>query len=304
MSAAGRLGRLRRGGKAAFARALAELEAAPEAAENVALLDAAWSEGRGRVLGLTGPPGVGKSTLVSTLVRRFRSQRLTVAVIAVDPSSPTTGGALLGDRTRLDLDPDDAGTFVRSMAARDRLGGLATFTYHAVVLARVLYDRVIVETVGVGQSETEIRGLADVVLLAVQPAAGDTLQFMKAGILEIPDLVVVTKADLGDIAERAGRELRAALRHGGPAPAEVHLASAVSGAGVDELFAAIEDRLSAVSAGGEGEEPAWLGRLVADRYGRVGLDRFRGFRPADPGAGPFRRLAEFAALFEASLPTR
>ena len=159
------------------------------------------------MIGLTGPPGVGKSTLVSALVRAWRAQARTVGVIAVDPSSRRTGGALLGDRTRIDVDPEDQGVFVRSLAARERLGGLADLAAAAMVLMRAIYDIVLVETVGVGQSETEIAEIADTVVFAVQPGSGDSLQFMKAGIVEIPDVALVTKADLGAIAERAKRDL-------------------------------------------------------------------------------------------------
>ncbi len=207
----GPLDELRHGGKAALARALARAEAAPSDEATLALLDAAWAAPRAAVIGLTGPPGVGKSTLVSAFVRAWRERGRTVGVIAVDPSSKRTRGALLGDRTRIDVDPDDQGVFVRSLAARDRLGGLADLAAAAMVLMRAVYDVVLVETVGVGQSETEIAELADTVLFAVQPGSGDSLQFMKAGIVEIPDVALVTKADLGGIAERAKRDLEGAL---------------------------------------------------------------------------------------------
>ena len=161
---------------------------------------------------LTGPPGVGKSTLASALVAACARGGETVGVIAVDPSSRRSGGALLGDRARIATDPETTrASFVRSMAARDRLGGLADLTLAAMVLMRALYDRVLVETVGVGQSETEVAGVADTVVFCVQPGSGDSLQFMKAGIVEIPDLVVVTKADLGAAAERARADVAGAL---------------------------------------------------------------------------------------------
>ncbi|MEO1688598.1 MAG: methylmalonyl Co-A mutase-associated GTPase MeaB, partial [Pseudomonadota bacterium] len=144
------LARVRAGGKAAMARALARLEARADEPETWALLDAAHREGRGHVLGLTGPPGVGKSSLAHRLIEGWRGRGLRVAVLAVDPSSRRTGGALLGDRTRIATDPEDAGVFVRSMAARDRLGGLAEITWPAAVLMRAAFDRVLVETVGVG----------------------------------------------------------------------------------------------------------------------------------------------------------
>ena len=156
-------------------------------------------------------PGVGKSSLCAALVAAWRKAGKTVGVIAVDPSSKSSGGALLGDRVRIVHDSTDEGSFVRSMAARDRLGGLADQTLAAMVVMRALFDRVLIETVGVGQSETDVAGVADTVVFCVQPGSGDSLQFMKAGIVEIPHLIVVTKADLGAAAERARADVAGAL---------------------------------------------------------------------------------------------
>ncbi|HZB93179.1 MAG TPA: GTP-binding protein, partial [Stellaceae bacterium] len=205
------LSSLAAGGKPALAAALARLERAPEDEATLALLDAAYAAPRAQVVGITGPPGVGKSTLIGALIALWRRQARSVGVIAVDPSSRASGGALLGDRTRLNTDPEDAGIFVRSMAARDRLGGLAALTHSAMVLMRALFDIVLIETVGVGQSETDIAGAADSVVLCVQPGSGDSLQFMKAGIVEIPHVVIITKSDLGAAAERAQADARAVL---------------------------------------------------------------------------------------------
>lgn len=244
----GPLESVRVGGKAALARALARIEEAARDPATVALLEAAWAAPIGRAIGLTGPPGVGKSTLASALIAAWRRAGRTVAVLAVDPSSRRTGGALLGDRTRLALDPEDDGLFVRSLAARDRLGGVAALCFPMLVLLRALYERVLIETVGVGQSETEVVDLADLVLLAVQPASGDSLQFIKAGIAEIPDLAVVTKADLGAPAERTARELEAAMALSTPAgrsPPPVLRVAAAKGQGIDALLAAIERGLAA-----------------------------------------------------------
>jgi LAO/AO transport system kinase len=194
-----------------MAAALAEIEAAPGAAPTIALLDAAWAEPRAHVIGITGPPGVGKSTLVSGLIAAYREQERTVGVIAIDPSSRRSGGALLGDRTRFEIAPEDRGVFVRSMASRGRLGGLASLAPAAMVLMRAVYDIVLVETVAVGQAETEVAAVSDSVVLCVQPGSGDSLQYLKAGIAEIPDIAVVTKADLGILARRTEDDLRAAL---------------------------------------------------------------------------------------------
>ena len=183
----------------------------------LALLDAIDSintaalEGTGWCTGVTGPPGAGKSTLLNALVRETRRRSLQVGVVAVDPSSRRTGGALLGDRMRLDANARESGVFLRSMAARDRLGGLADATYASMEIMKAVFYRVFVETVGIGQSESEISQLVETLVFVVQPGAGDTLQFMKAGILEWPDVFVVNKADLGAPAERTRSELIAGL---------------------------------------------------------------------------------------------
>ena len=296
------LAALRDGGKAALARALAEIESHPDGDNVLALLDEAFAQATAEVIGLTGPPGVGKSTLAGALINHYREQGKTVGVIAVDPSSRLTGGALLGDRTRIRTDPDDTGIFIRSMAARDRLGGLADMTYGAMVLMRAAFDVVLVETVGVGQSETEISLCADTILFCVQPGAGDSLQYMKAGIAEIPDLVVVTKADLGQSASRAKADVKGALslarsKTANWAP-QVLLISAQTGAGLTELAQAIqdhqawlqgEDRL-AQRRGAQAD--AWLALAAKERWGRDG-GRIRASTPSSEGDSPFRRLASF-----------
>ncbi len=295
---------MRGGDKGALARALARLEQAPEAADTLALLDAAYRAPRGRVVGLTGPPGVGKSTLLGALIRRLRHQGPTVGVIAVDPSSRRSGGALLGDRVRLLSDPDDPGLFVRSMAARDRLGGLAELTMAAMVVMRAVFDVVLIETVGVGQSETDVAGAADTVVFCVQPGSGDSLQFMKAGIVEIPDIAVVTKADIGAPAERALADLKGALSlHEAAAAAWAVRAlsvSAESGAALDELLDALDAHAAWLREGGRldaqrrRQADAWLREALKDRHGREGLRR-AGRLSLAPGESPFARLAQLGS---------
>ena len=158
------------------------------------------------VVGLTGPPGVGKSSLISRLIESQAGRR--VAIIAVDPSSKVSGGALLGDRGRMQL---SAEVYARSYAARDRLGGLSREAWAAVFLLRHCCDLILVETVGVGQSETDIATLADTTVLVVQPFAGDLLQFIKAGVMEIPDILAVNKADNQALAQKALSDTQAAL---------------------------------------------------------------------------------------------
>jgi LAO/AO transport system kinase len=306
------LAALRIEGKRALAAALAGLERDPESEASQALLDAAWRQPRAHVVGVTGPPGVGKSSLCAALVAAWRRSGKTVGVIAVDPSSRTSGGALLGDRVRIVLEGADEGSFVRSMAARDRLGGLADQTVAAMVVMRALFDRVLIETVGVGQSETDVAGVADTVVFCVQPGSGDSLQFMKAGIVEIPHLVVVTKADMGSAAERARADVAGALSlatagDAGDWLVKVLAASSRSGAGMDGLMAALEAHRDFLA--GEGrlgvarhrQSEGWLVQSLRDRFGRDGIARL-GRLGLDlalaPGMQPFQRLRELGVALE------
>lgn len=195
------------------------------------------------VIGITGPPGAGKSTLISELIGVIRSRDETVGVLAIDPSSPITGGAILGDRIRMQTHVDDEGVFVRSMATRGHLGGLAAATREAVALLGAAgFDRVIVETVGVGQSEVDIMRLADVVVLVVGPSWGDQVQADKAGIVEIADLFVVNKGDRPGV-----DEVTRALRESADArDVKVMVTTAIDGEGVAEVLDEI-DRLTAVA---------------------------------------------------------
>ena len=292
---------MRRGGKPALAAALAALERRPDDPANVALLDAAHGDARAHVIGLTGPPGVGKSTLAGALIPELRAQGRTVGVIAVDPSSRRSGGALLGDRTRIATDPDDPGVFIRSMAARDRLGGLAELSIAAMVLMRAVFDVVLIETVGVGQSETDVAEAADTVVFCVQPGSGDSLQFMKAGIVEIPDLVVVTKADMGAAAERAKSDVMGALAlsEGGAAgwTAPVLLVAAGRREGLGPLVAALGDHWNflrtqnRLAARRHVQAESWLADAIKERFGREGVTRARALGLAD-GEAPFARLIQ------------
>ncbi len=199
-------------------------------------------EAAGHVIGITGPPGVGKSTLLSALLRCWRARERTVAILAVDPSSRRSGGALLGDRARIHFDASDGGVLIRSSAAGGRLGGIAPATAAAAHALATAFDVVVIETVGVGQSETDVADVADTVAVVVQPGGGDALQFLKSGIMEIPDVLVVTKADLGDLAARTRRELTGALRSlGSPSTSVVAVSALAPAQGVEELADALEE---------------------------------------------------------------
>jgi LAO/AO transport system kinase len=201
--------------------------------------------GRAHVLGVTGPPGAGKSTLVGRLVAGYRARAMSVAVLAVDPSSPDSGGAILGDRLRMGDFSQDSGVFIRSMAARRALGGLSVATQSAVrVLDALGFDRVIVETVGVGQNEIAISNVADCAVVVSIPGAGDAVQAMKSGILEVGDVHVVNKSDR-DGADKLYREIRAAVSADaqGRRP-RVLMTRSDEGDGVPELVDAVEDFLT------------------------------------------------------------
>jgi LAO/AO transport system kinase len=225
---------------------LIESRSPEAAAQTEALLSAVspaalGGETPGHVVGVTGPPGVGKSSLLSRLLSEWRSRNRSVAVLAVDPTSKRSGGALLGDRARIEVDPTDRSVFIRSTAAGNRLGGLAPATRAAAAALSAAFDVVVIETVGVGQAETEVADVADTIAVVVQPGSGDVLQFLKAGIMEIPDVLVVTKADLGKIATRAVADLNAALRSLDAQRTPVVAVSSVPpGSGISELVDALD----------------------------------------------------------------
>jgi LAO/AO transport system kinase len=223
-------------------RALARAISRCESGRGAELIRALYPlTGRALTVGLTGPPGVGKSTLTSAIVTHLRAQGKTVGVISVDPSSPFSHGALLGDRIRLAEHFVDPEVFIRSMASRGHLGGLAGATADAVSLMDAFgKDVVLIETVGVGQSEIEIAEVADTTLVALQPGSGDSVQVLKAGILEIADVFVVNKSD-HPMALQLQREIRSMLEmlnFSGWVPALVST-QAVTGTGVDKLWSAI-----------------------------------------------------------------
>jgi LAO/AO transport system kinase len=299
--------RVRAGDRRAIGRAISLCEnGEPEAAP---LVEELWPlAGRAITVGLTGPPGVGKSTLVGALVGHLRAAGRSVGVVAVDPSSPFTRGALLGDRIRMSdhfLDPE---VFIRSMGTRGHLGGVAEATFLAmVVLDAAGKDVVLVETVGVGQSEVEVRSLVDVVSLVLQPGSGDSIQAIKAGLMEIPDVICLNKRDHSS-APAARRELHHALALGDKdsRPAVVE-SDAVRGEGIGELWDELMARRDALGDEGlvhrrranlarelvtiaSARSSTRLAALISDEVGNRLLDRL------DAGeVDPVRAVAELQA---------
>jgi len=244
--------RIRNGDIRALSRAISAVE--DHTPESTALLKALFPHsGNALLLGVTGSPGAGKSTLVDQVARVYRSQGKSVGIVAVDPTSPFSGGAILGDRIRMQSHHADAGIFIRSMATRGSLGGLSSTTADvATVLDASGRDVVMIETVGVGQDEVDIVRLADVTIVVLVPGMGDDVQTIKAGIMEIADIFVINKADR-DGAERVEREIRAmqslAMRKDNWTPPIVKTVAS-NGSGIDELVQAIEKYHSYLEDGG------------------------------------------------------
>jgi LAO/AO transport system kinase len=259
--------RLRSGDPRALARAISTVEnRSPDAAD---LLKALFPHsGKARILGMTGAPGAGKSTLVDQLAKHYRREGKTLGIIAVDPTSPYTGGAILGDRIRMQDHHSDPGIYIRSMATRGSLGGLARTTADvATVLDASGKDLILIETVGVGQDEVDIVRVADITVVILVPGMGDDVQTIKAGIMEIADIFVINKSDR-DGAENVEREIRAmqtlASRQDGWTPPIVKTV-ATEGKGVEELAAAIagyEAYLQKENLVQKHNIENWQGRLV------------------------------------------
>ncbi len=252
--------RARNGDRRALARLLTQVENRTAASE-AALKTLYPLAGSAHLVGVTGAPGSGKSTLVAALTGVAREAGRPVAVIAIDPSSPITGGAILGDRVRMQIHATDDDVFIRSMASRGHSGGLAASTVAAAaVMDAAGFGLIFIETVGTGQSEVEVAAIADTTIVVQSPEMGDEVQAIKAGLLEVADIVVVTKSDRPG-ANRAAAQLRAmltvgassdkeALAAGRPRPKrpEVMLGSALTGAGVPELLAALDRRAPSVES--------------------------------------------------------
>jgi LAO/AO transport system kinase len=250
-------------------------------------------------------------------VRALRARGQTLAIVAVDPSSRASGGALLGDRIRVRSAGGDPGVFVRSMAARERLGGISDAARAGVAILAAVFDHVFVETVGVGQSESDVVSIVDTLVFVASPGSGDVLQFLKAGLIELPDVYVVNKADLGEPATRTAHELESALGLGAREPGAwqppVLLVSARDGTGIEALLAALSShRQHQLENGGlqarrrAGAEEQVLSQLAL-RYGSYGVERLGGADALrarlrqDAGASSFAQIERLSAEIEAAL---
>jgi LAO/AO transport system kinase len=286
---------------------LLESATAADREQSAALLreispQALGGEAPGHIIGITGPPGAGKSTLLSALLQAWRQQAQTVAMLAVDPSSRRSGGALLGDRARIEFDAADRGVLIRSTAAGERLGGLAWPTRVAAHALAAAFDVVVIETVGVGQAETEIVDVADTVAVVVQPGSGDALQFLKSGIMEIPDVLVVTKADLGQLAIHTRRDLSAALRSLGSRSTPVLTVSSLAPPqGIEELIAAIAEHRAGIDLAGRRLRARRASALVeyTREYGERGLRTLGGRHAAEALLGEQEPGLDVPALVNA-----
>jgi LAO/AO transport system kinase len=299
-------GRARRSGDAANLIAAARSGDARSLARLVSLVEDESGElrrvmkeiapltGHAHVIGLTGAPGVGKSTVTGALVRAYREADLRVGVLAVDPSSPFSGGALLGDRVRMQDHATDDHVFIRSMASRGHLGGLSWATPQAVrILAAAEFDVILIETVGVGQAEVEIASLADTSLVVVAPGLGDSIQAAKAGILEIADIFAVNKSDRPG-AQEAVRDLRTMLAMAAYSPEDwkppIVSTAAVAGEGITELAGAIDKHRDWLTASGRREQRRCA--RVRDEISAIALGELRLRMGGIPGESRLDELAE------------
>jgi LAO/AO transport system kinase len=285
--------RLAAGDAAALARCISVIEGGGPAADRIHRRICA-SVGRATVIGFTGAPGAGKSTLIDAYIAALRQRGATVAVAAVDPSSPIFGGAILGDRVRMRRHAEDPGVFIRSVASRGHLGGLSE-SIHRIVDAMDAAGRdvVIVETVGTGQSEVEVAEIADLCIVVNAPNMGDDIQAMKAGVLEIADILVVNKADL-PLAQRTTEQLTnmLKLRHR-KRDVPIIETVAINDTGIETLLITIDGLLAAHSGDKQKARERRMRRLIAQAAGRVVQDRI-----GCHAGGDMERLIEAAAAGE------
>ena len=281
---------IRRADRASIARALNLLDdrrpaARQSAAQLLDLLLAEALSSHAHLVGMTGPPGVGKSSLTAALIDVWRSRGLSVGILAVDPSSPLSGGALLGDRLRMKANGDDDAVFVRSLSSRGQFGGLSDETWPMSLVLLSCFDIVLLETVGVGQREIDIAHSCDTTCFVAQPGSGDSIQFIKAGVLEMPHILVVNKADMGAIASRTRSELQATLGREHPDgdwQVPILSTSATDRSGIDTLADTLEEHRRNLLATQRlrprrhAFQAHWLMKRLEEEFGRSGINELGG----------------------------
>jgi LAO/AO transport system kinase len=279
-----------RGERTAVAEALNLLddhrkEGREKAAALLANLQHSQNNGRGQLIGITGPPGAGKSTLGAALISVWRNRGLRVGVLAVDPSSPISGGALMGDRLRMQSSAEDDGVFVRSLSNRGQFGGLSAEVWPMSIVMLAGFDIVMIETVGVGQREVDISRMCDTTCYVAQPGSGDSVQFLKAGILEVPHILVVNKEDMGAVARRTLSELSAALNRvhpDGDWQVPVLSTSATNNSGIEALADAMERHYQELQSREQLEsrrksyQAYWILKKLQEEFGRYGIEQLGG----------------------------
>ncbi|TVR65216.1 MAG: methylmalonyl Co-A mutase-associated GTPase MeaB [Candidatus Competibacteraceae bacterium] len=272
-------------------------------------------EAGSHLIGITGPPGAGKSSLTAALIQVWRQRGLKVAILAVDPSSPISGGALLGDRLRMHASGADREVFIRSLACRGEFGGLSAEVWPMSLAMLAAFDIVLVETVGVGQKEIDVSKMTDTTCFVAQPASGDSIQFLKAGIMEIPHVIVVNKEDIGMAARKTLSELKTTLGRrtdmdGWQAPALS--ASAALGSGIEALADALESHRNWLLERGQFIarrqrcQAEWLIKHLREEFGRYGINRLGGEEAlfADLAHAPRRSpIAAYEDLRARVIPT-
>jgi LAO/AO transport system kinase len=279
-----------RGERAALAEALNLLDdkrplSRDRASALLTLLQRSHPAPHGHLIGITGPPGAGKSTLSSALIAAWRRRGLRIGVLAVDPSSPISGGALLGDRIRMITNAEDDGVFVRSLSSRGQFGGLSTEVWPMSQVLLAAFDIVLIETVGVGQREVDVSRMCDTTCYVAQPGSGDSVQYLKAGILEVPHILVVNKQDMGAVARRTLAELGAALAREHPDghwQVPVLATSARDGSGIDALVDVMAEHYRQLQSQGDlaarrrGYQVYWIHKRLQEEFGSAGIDQIGG----------------------------
>ena len=279
-----------KGARAALAEALNLLDdrrpcAREQAGALLAHLQHTVDSTSGQLIGITGPPGAGKSTLSAALIPVWRQRGQRVGVLAVDPSSPLSGGALLGDRLRLQTSTEDDGVFVRSLASRGQFGGLSAEVWPMSLVMLAAFDIVLIETVGVGQREVDISRMCDTTCYVAQPGSGDSVQFLKAGILEVPHILVVNKSDMGVVARRTLAEMDVALHREHPDghwQVPVLATSATNHSGIEALADAMEQHFNAITSQRQlaprrrSYQAYWIHKRLQEEFGSFGIEQLGG----------------------------